>query len=88
MGTLWAMQCSVERHNTGDQISFPSLCLGRLEARFVFPVALDFEEARGGGLGFGFLRPQAPLWISSCNVPLSQSWWERTVLDMGMVLSL
>lgn len=39
-------------------------------------------------LGLEFLCPQAPLWISSCNLPLSQSWWESAVLDLGVVLSL
>lgn len=60
MGRLWAMQCSLESRNTGDQISFPSLCLGRLEAQFVFPLALNFEEVRGEKFGFGVSLPPSP----------------------------
>lgn len=56
MGTLWAMQCSVERHNTGDQDSFPAFAWGDLRLDLSFPWLSDFEEARGGGLPWA-LRP-------------------------------
>lgn len=60
----------------------PAFAWGDLRGWVVFPGS-GLWEARGGGLEFGFLRPQAPLWISSCNVPLSQSWWGKDCARYG-----
>lgn len=59
----------------GLDLSFPWLwTLRKLEVEEIVPLRVCL--------------PQALLWISSCNLPLSQSWCESVVLDLGMVLNL
>lgn len=85
--------CAVFSHESwyglGGLPSSPSLCLGSLEARFLFPLALGFEAVRVEGV-MPLCVPlvQAPLGLSSCSQPLGQGRRERLVLDLGRGLNL
>lgn len=79
---LGAVQCFLTSRSMvlGVRHPPPSLCLGNLEARFLFPLALGFEAVRVERV-MPLCVPlvQAPLGLSSCSQPLGQPGLTREI---------